>query len=59
MTTFDAEQQDALMDQQFQVDTPPGQRLRRALNFTGGPDGKLPVSRPRPLVVPVAKTNEH
>ena len=59
MTTLDAEQQDAVVAPQFQVDTPPGQRLRWALNFTGGPDGKLPVSRPRPLVVPVAKTNEH
>jgi hypothetical protein len=59
MTTLDAEQQDAVVAPQFQVDAPPGQLLRREMSFIGGPDGKLPVSRPRPLVVPVAKTNEH
>lgn len=49
MTTFDAEQQDALMDQQFQVDAPPGQLLRREMRFIGGPGGKLSMPPPTRL----------
>jgi hypothetical protein len=46
MTTLDAEQQDALVDQQFKVDAPSGQRLRREMTFIGGPGGKLSMPPP-------------
>jgi cytochrome P450 len=38
----------ATLAQRFELDVVPGQRLRRELTFTGGPDGKLMMSlRPR------------
>lgn len=38
----------ATLAQRFELDVLPGQRLRRELTFTGGPDGKLMTSlRPR------------
>jgi cytochrome P450 len=38
----------ATLAQRFELDVLPGQRLRRELTFTGGPDGTLLVSlRPR------------
>lgn len=45
--TFEAVLVVATLAQRFELDLVPGQRLRRELTFTGGPDGKLLMS-PRP-----------